>query len=262
MYLFLVPAKFDGTELMKRMWVDCVLPEGKRCYDAAVKEVQTGGFQELGVISESTKLSAMLERFRSVFTFDGCWQQLNAVMLGINPIFTELGSEGFKFAAASTMAEQPNDVGHVHAFLKNFFNNAAYKGQDLFAVPPYLTQFKSVLQNSGLESASFHTYWKALCMFEDAVSKVCTTRIVKEGFIKSGVYPYNANTILSGWSGYHSLPTNIATKILEIIPDLTEIAKRRGRVTDDEIESAMGHLIDFNKDSHKPQSFTMHVDQS
>ena len=44
---------------------------------------------------------------------DGCWEQINAVMKNLNEDFVKLECEGFKFAAATTMVQQPNDVGRM-----------------------------------------------------------------------------------------------------------------------------------------------------
>lgn len=132
LYCYLVPTGFDGTQLMKELWTDCVLPECDRQYEQSVDEFLRGGPMEMksgihcfpanaphsGATSSSSASSSSSReappRPRMIVTFDGCWQQLNAVMKRLNRIFTEKGYEGFKFAAASIMVEQPNDVGHCH----------------------------------------------------------------------------------------------------------------------------------------------------
>lgn len=46
---------------------------------------------------------------------------MQAMLRNVNPILTMRGYEGFKFAAASTMVEQPNDVGLIHKDIKNLY---------------------------------------------------------------------------------------------------------------------------------------------
>ena len=76
-------------------------------------------------------------RPRSIMTYDGCWQQLNAVFLSLNGKLSEKGFEGFKFVAASTMTQQPNDVGHMQKALKKCFQGKEYNAGKIL-VPPYL----------------------------------------------------------------------------------------------------------------------------
>jgi hypothetical protein len=64
------------------------------------------------------------------------------------------GYEGFKFAAASTMVEQPNDVGHVHTVLKNHYKGATHHKIKKWDVPTYLTGFNITLEEEGMDSAS------------------------------------------------------------------------------------------------------------
>lgn len=128
LYCYLVLTGFDGTHLMKEMLTDCVLPECDRHYERAVDELLRGGPIEMIVTdhnasasatsSSSSSSSAAPPRPRSIVTFDGCWPQLHTMITRLNAKFMERGYKGFKFAAASTMGEQPNDVGHCHKAIK------------------------------------------------------------------------------------------------------------------------------------------------
>ena len=172
-------------------------------------------------------------------------------MKRLNAEFASRGYEGFKFAAASTMVEQPNDVGHIHKSLKKQFKGKRYSAIKKWEVPPYLVGFDKVLADEGLDRGSLRTYWKALCHLETYLSKVCTIPMVKEGFRVSGIYPIDNSVILSGWSGWSQCGKETADGIIELLPKLTEIVKVNGRVTDGEIEQCMGHLLEFDEDSRK-----------
>ena len=150
----------------------------------------------------SSHSSPTNERPRSIFTFDGCWQQLNAVMGSLNKEFTGRGCEDFKFAAATTCVEQPNDVGHCHKAIKNYYKGKKLKSIVEWTTPPYLEGFREILEHAGLESGSLESYWKALCHIEICLSKTCTIPMVQEGYKISGIYPLNNEAILLGWSGW------------------------------------------------------------
>lgn len=231
-----MPTKFDGSTLMTRMWRECVLPEAELHYTAALEEVQHRAVKEISpdtlIQGEQSQSSNSGIKPRSIFTFDGCWQQLNSVMTVLNDEFTERSYEGFKFAAASTMVEQPNDVGHCHKAIKEYFKHNTYRKTTIFQVPDNMWGFDDIMKAAGLEAASLHTYWKALCHMELRLSKTCTLPMVREGYKISGIFPININTIMSGWSGWTLCPRPKASEVLARIPSLVEIAKQKGRVTD------------------------------
>lgn len=246
LYCYLVPTTYSGTELMNRIWKECILPEADIHYQEAVREILEGGAMK---IHADPLLNVPVEREnirpRSVFTFDGCWQQLNSMMTAINAEPTARGFEGFKFAAATTMIQQPNDVGHMHKAVKNFYRGKQYREKTV-EVPPYLRGFDITLSENGMEPSSVKTYIKALSYLETCLSKTCTIPMVREGFVISGVYPVVKETILSQWCGWSLCTKQQAEDVLSALPTLTTIAKDKGRITDQEIEDCMGDILDFD----------------
>ena len=272
LYCYLVPPGFDGTRLMKELWNDCVLPECDRHYERAVEEFLRGGPTELNTgvqifpmnasasatsSSSSSTSSNTAARPRLIITFDGCWQQLHAVMTSLNAKFTERGYEAFKFAAASTMVEQPNDVGHCHKAIKTYYKGNSYRDSTDWEIPAYLKGFDVTLTEAGMDSGGRKTIFKALCHLEVCLSKVCTIPMVREGFRLSGIYPVNVHAILSGWSGWSLIDKEKAEELVSLLPKLTSIARAKGKVTDGKIEECMGHLIQFGSESRKSDSCAM-----
>lgn len=199
--------------------------------------------------SEET-LAIMKKKRRLIFTFDGCWEQMAAVMKNLNTVFVEEECEGFKFAAASTMVQQPNDVGHMHSNMHAFYKSSKYLDNDTHFVPSSMVPLQEVLRSSGLEASSFRTYWKALCCLPECLARSCYPSVVMEGYKKSGIWPIDHSIIMSGWSGWSRVTSDRAKKILEVLPKLTVLA-RKGRLFDSEIESPLGHLIDFDPSHRK-----------
>ena len=274
LYCYLVPTGYDATSLMSDLWIDCVLPECDRHYEQAVEEVRRGGPTEMNIgaqpssastsacssssSSSSSASAARSEaRLRSLLTFDGCWPQFHAVMTKLNRKFSERGFEGFKFAAASTMVEQPNDVGHCHKAIKCYYKGDKYRNSEDWETPAYLKGFDKTLTKAGLDSGSQRTIFKALCHLEACLSRVCTIPMVREGFRISGIYPVDVSAILSGWSGWSLLEKEKAEELMSLLPTLTEIAKIKGKVTDMEIEECMGHLIKFEIETRKSDNCAM-----
>jgi hypothetical protein len=237
---------------MTKFWKDCVLPEADIHYTETVREMQRKGPQEIfDNPSEDPEGSlSVASRPRSVMTYDGCWQQLNAVFLTLNEELSARGMEGFKFAAASTMTMQPNDVGHMHKALKKCFKGKKYRAWKV-VVPPYLEGFDDTLADHGLEPGSLTTYWKALCNFEIALSRACTMPMVSKGFKISGIYPLDQVRMLSKWSGWRMCTKQTALDVVGKLPMLTNIAKQRGRVLDGEIEACLEGILTFDAATRK-----------
>ena len=251
----MIPTNYDGTELMVKFWVECVLPEAEFHYAEAVREMQRDGPQE--IFDEPTcpaeePASTLPPAFRprSIMTYDGCWQQLNAVFLTLNEKLSEKGFEGFKFAAASTMTQQPNDVGHMHKALKKCFQGKKYRTAKV-RVPAYLVGFDRILAEHGVDPGSLSSYWKALCCFETALSRTCTIPMVSKGFEIAGIYPLDQVRMLSKWSGWRTCTTQTGLDVVGKLPLLTNIAKQRGRILDGEMEACLEGILTFDAATRK-----------
>jgi hypothetical protein len=248
-----VPTNYDGTDLMTQMWVEAVLPEADLHYAEAVKEMYREGVDEIGVVvseGAAPTLQPGESKPRNVMTFDGAWQQVRSMFEDINEALSDRGFEGYKFAAASTMVQQPNDVGHMHKALKKCFKGKKYR-DSTFTVPMYLKGFDKTLRDHGLDAGSFATYWKALCSLERMLSKTCTIPMVCKGFELSGIYPVNQNIILSKWCGWSRCTEADGLAVIGRLPLLGTMVQLRGRVTDDEIEGCMAGLLTFNSSTRK-----------
>lgn len=75
--------------------------------------------------------------------------------------------------------------------------------------------------------------------------------MIKEGFRISGIWPICNAAILSGWSGWSLINKATAIAVMTLLPELTEIVKINGRVTDGEIEQCLGHLLHFDNSTRK-----------
>ena len=93
-----------------------------------------------------------------------------------------------------------------------------------------MVPMKEILLRSGLDPASFRTYWKALCLLPDCLVKSCGPDVVIDGYKKSGILPIDNNAIMSGWSRWSKLKSTVAVEVLQKIPVLALLAKK-GRLS-------------------------------
>lgn len=192
-----MPTNQDDTVLMSKMWLKALIPEAKvRVARLTAEILQGGSLEEMLTPPENTvdeiriPTEEMIEKLkqllRFIVTMDGCWAQLKATFEDINELFNQEGFEGFKFAAASTMVQQPNDVGRMHSNIHAFYKSVAYARDD-YHVPNYMKPMEQILRDSGLQSSSFHTYWKALARSPECLLRSCQPTHVRDGFVRAGI---------------------------------------------------------------------------
>ena len=251
-----MPTNQDDKVLMTKMWAKAVIPEAKVRVARIIAEILKGGSLEelltppemLTPPEQEVYTEEMIELIRQIsrfiFTMDGCWAQLKATFEDINQLFNKEGFEGFKFAAASTMVQQPNDVGRMHSNIHAFYKSDAYARDD-YHVPNYMKPMEQILRDSGLQSSSFHTYWKALARLPECLLRSCQPTHVRDGFVRAGIWPVDHPQIMSGWTPWSALPTAKAKVILSKLPELIDLA-RKGRLLDDEIEAPFEGLLAFD----------------
>ena len=248
---------------MTEMWVRAVLPEAIKKRALRLAQVRNAAsFGEMMPLrnsesdpvirmEDSPELIELLEKsWKIIFTVDGCWQQIDATYKELNDRFNSLGCECMKFAAASTMVQQPNDVGRMHCNMHAYYKSPKYLTQKTWHVPMVMKPMEDVLRNSGLDNSSFLTYWKALSQLPDCLSKCCSLSTVVDGFKKSGIWPIDHAVIMSGWAGWSNIPEDKAKVVLSKIPALAELAKK-GRLFDSEIEAPFEGIFEFQNDSRK-----------
>ena len=182
-------------------------------------------------------IKLMKEISELIFSMDGCWAQVKSTFDDKNVILNKEGFQGFKFAAASTMVQQPNDVGRMH------YKSDLY-GREEYHVPKYMLLMRKILLESGLEVSSFHTYWKALARLPECLTRCCQPSVVRDGYRIAGIWPVDYAVIMSGWAGWSKLTTAVADKVLSKLPGLIDLA-REGRLFDSEIEAPFEGLLQF-----------------
>ena len=256
LYCFLIPPNYDGTLLMKEMWTRAVLPETIARRARMYEEIRrSASFQEMSLPMREEEISAQIAKLieecsKWILTVDGCWQQIESFFRHLNRKLIDENCEAYKFAAASTMCQQPNDVGRMHCNMHGYYKSAKYLTQTSFHVPFAMQPLRKMLLECGLDKASFTTYWTAICQLPDCLAKSYQPSTVRDGFRKSGIWPVDISLIMSGWAGWSKVPLSTAKIVIERIPDLALLA-RKGRLYDAEIERPFADLLTFDPNQRK-----------
>ena len=114
------------------MWTRAVLPESISISRRArmIQEIRNSArFQEMSLPMREEEMLSEIEKLieecsKWIFTVDGCWQQIDSFFKHLNQQLNDDNCEEFKFAAVSTMVQQPNDVGRMHCNMHGFYKSA------------------------------------------------------------------------------------------------------------------------------------------
>jgi hypothetical protein len=148
-----------------------------------------------------------------------------------------------KWAAACSMLQSPNDVGHCHPILRKFVKGR--KGKKTFPLPlgqcgPGLKQQHAFLfhQDIKISAKRKRGFWRLLSNLPGAVLEAFRERVVKSSWRDCGYYPLRPLVILRKCSIWKKTPESGGftdaekQQIITGLPALKLIARSCGRVSD------------------------------
>jgi hypothetical protein len=187
---------------------------------------------------------------RAVLTFDGAHEQIDAVLSeDVAEWCIEHNIALFKWAAACSLVQQPNDVSRCHKILHRLFASPKYLYQPvkkesirtcLYPVIAMLNSLPKLAKDSKL------TFTKFFCNLHDILHDAFRPEVVRRGWADAGIYPFSVEQIMSGWN-HGATKTNKSWAMLEpaykqfcliAISKLKEEALS-GRLLDDIIEDVV-----------------------
>ena len=141
---------------------------------------------------------------RAVLTFDGAHEQIEAVLSDdVAEWCIEHNVALFKWAAACSLVQQPNDVSRCHKILHRLFASSKYLYQPvkkenirtcLYPVIAMLNSLPKLAKDSRL------TFTKFFCNLHDILHDAFRPEVVRRGWADAGIYPFSVEQILSGWN--------------------------------------------------------------
>jgi hypothetical protein len=187
---------------------------------------------------------------RAVLTFDGAHEQIEAVLSeDVAEWCIEHNIALFKWAAACSLVQQPNDVSRCHKILHRLFASSKYlympvKKESirtcLYPVIAMLNSLPKLAKDSKL------TFTKFFCNLHDILHDAFRPEVVRRGWADAGIHPFSVEQIMSGWN-HGATKTNKSWTMLE--PEykqfcLTAISKlrepaRSGQLLDAAIENVI-----------------------
>jgi len=140
----------------------------------------------------------------------------------------------FKYSAACSMTQSPNDKGRMHAIFKQCIRRLQY--EDTIPVPnlPIWTQLGSVLHKALKDDRqSFTAVWKCLVHAPAFLNKAFTEMNILSAYQSAGIIPYNSKVILSHNPHFRSLSQEAADFVLGAIDPLSDSFTQHGMVSEE-----------------------------
>ena len=201
---------------------------------------------------------------RIIFTLDGNYPGIEAIIRRVGAIMNENDIEVFKWAGGCTLTEQPADVADSHKEFHKTASGEVFKTDDFGAPSEFMAKFITFMGTICSDTARLHTHQRFCRHFEWMVDKAWTKYGITQGWRISGLWPYDASKILAGWGGWELVSTENAQKIVDLCTDVDgdafhEIGKAK-YLEDETAQSIFGDLIedeDFKEYmSDKPATIT------
>lgn len=214
--VWFLPKDYDRDAFFTRFLVDYVIPtvNTERIKLALLPSAPSTSSSQS---SSTSSPDVSYKSVRAVLSFDGESSQISsATSAAVLEKCKEERIELVKWAAATSLVQQPADVGKMHLLLHYYFN--PIDGEVNFLSPITSTRMKHFINETFMKTkvaaASKETFGTFLKHIETAINKSFNKANIGRAWEMTGYFPYSAQQIMSGFSGWPSLADHEAKTIL------------------------------------------------
>eukprot|EP00047_Mylnosiga_fluctuans_P023836 m.147004 g.147004 ORF g.147004 m.147004 type:complete len:369 (+) comp9700_c0_seq22:741-1847(+) len=184
--------------------------------------------------------------FPIIFSFDGEQSHLDAVMkLLVYDVPAKWASHNIrllKFAAATSMTQQPCDVAPMFRSLKALLGSAVLPAD----AGEYHTFFKATIFKD-MDPASCRVFSNALSKLGSVIAQAFSEKNIREGWSIAGLWPLDTQVILARCTLWPLASEEQQSAIKAAIPELVQVAQKMGEVSDAAMQSAIGTAINLRR---------------
>lgn len=157
---------------------------------------------------------------RAILSFDGESSQIAAATAeNLNQMCRAQNIELIKWAAATSLVQQPADVGRMHLLLHKYFHPVDGTASKQAASPS--SKMKKFVENifskCSVPAASKETYTNFLQHIESALSSSFNKSVISDAWEHAGYFPFSPTQIMSGYAFWEHMESIKAEKILEFV---------------------------------------------
>ena len=248
--------KYCEIEYFEQLFIKVIIPYLKMNRNQRAKQRSRGGVyavhSQQSMSPQGAATTEVVINFdgdRIVITMDGYYPGIEAIIRTVGKILQEEDIDALKWAGGCSLVEQPADCADNHKNVHKEVAGDEFKYDENGAPTERVKQFIAFLETILTKKGKrLHTHQKFLRHYEWLVDKAWSKRGITEGWRLSGMWPFDAAQILSGWGGWQHIPTEKAQQIIQLCTDpegeaFREIAKDK-YLDDKKAGRIFGHLIE------------------
>eukprot|EP01034_Spumella_vulgaris_P032334 gene32334-39921_t len=203
LYVCLHHYDMDDTVLNKAIYDGCIVPEAEALRRANIPACEPISIPPVGLTPEQIYAKYKYIALGS----DGAFGPINALLHKIHQkhLNREKDIILVKYAAGTSMIQQPNDTGHMHRILKLLFHSKRFKYDRAVDPPGENWKQRKLLLTPKLSTPSFKTLWRCLCNAKGFIDKAFNMMNIKHAFADCGIFPFDPELILSVNPHFRSL---------------------------------------------------------
>jgi hypothetical protein len=258
LYICLYCYNEDDTRLNRFVCEGCVVPEAVKLRERNIASslqsieriVLSANSQPIAEV-DLPPLEITPKEVHDKFQFiclasDGAFGQINALTHQLLDKFKTKNADIIlmKYAAGTSMVQQPNDTGHMHRVLKIMFHSRKFRyGMVTDPVGGSWVQLKIFLQKR-LTGPSFKTLWRCLTNVKSFVHKAFNEMTVLHAFADCGIIPFDAEKILSANPHFRTLDQAKSDVIWDNLRKMTDLIEDKGFIGEDDYRDILGPVTD------------------
>lgn len=201
----------------------------------------------------SETLSNIDDRMFTLLTLDGELPQVNAY-LDAPEVYFENGISVFKFSAACSKKQQPNDCMKSFQIVKKYYRSRKSKivNEKNVQYADYVVLVKNHLEKAGIDKNSVETFVRFVGQLPTVLSSAFSIHNIQDGWAISGLggpQGFDCRKIMSQWTGWNNLNLEEQNLVVEKIHKIaTKICDNvenpyNGEVLDSVMEAELKDLL-------------------
>lgn len=215
--VWFLPKSYDRDAFFTRFLLEYVIPcvNTERIKLASLPTVSSTSSSQT---SSTASTADEYKRIRAILSFDGESSQIAAATSSaLLDKCKEEKIELLKWAAATSLVQQPADIGKMHLLLHTYYDPVNGEVNSAVVIPSTkMTRFiNDVFMKTKVSSASKDTFKTFLKHIETALDKSFNKASISRAWQMAGYFPYSAQQIMSGFSNWPTLSSDVATTILK-----------------------------------------------
>jgi hypothetical protein len=175
-----------------------------------------------------------------LFTLDGEFGLMRALIRRLMTKWSPERIMQFKLAAAFTLASQPCDLARFFAIFNQLCQAPDFMDPPSYPAPWFLGSLVAYMSEIKMDAGSRTTFTNYFHRLPTMIGQCYTPKVISDSFVSASYYPFNPAELFAKNAQICSLEDEEMDNLIDkVIPELGEIGKSLGFISDDEIKKTL-----------------------